>query len=52
LSDAIPDREEVALQYDPTREPLRFSNWAADMAMRTARQLQQARQKALANDGK
>jgi transposase InsO family protein len=50
LSNEIPNREEVALQYDPAREPLRFSNWAADMAMNTARQLHQARQRALKNN--
>lgn len=43
VTDQIPSREEVALQFDPTREPLRFSNWTADAAMKMARQIQAAR---------
>jgi len=45
LSNEIPDREDVALQFNAMREPLRFSNWTADMAMKVARQILEARQK-------
>lgn len=37
LSDQIPDGEAIAQAYDETKEPLRFSNWAADRAMQVAR---------------
>jgi hypothetical protein len=39
----IPDREDVALAFDANAEPLRFSSWAADNAMKRARQLNRAR---------
>jgi transposase InsO family protein len=47
LSKRIPDREEIALAFDATREPLRFSDFAADLAMKTARQIHNAREKAV-----
>jgi transposase InsO family protein len=45
VTDRIPDREQIALKFDETREPLRFSNWAADTAMKALRQLREARDK-------
>ena len=45
VRDQTPDREDIALKFDATREPLRFSNWRADMAAKTARQVQQVRKK-------
>jgi transposase InsO family protein len=43
LRDQIPDREDVALGFDATAEPLRLSSWAADIAMKRARQINRAR---------
>ncbi len=34
LCDQIPDREAVALRFDDSKEPLQFSNWATDQAMK------------------
>jgi hypothetical protein len=47
LANHIPDREDVALAFDATREPLRFSNWTADIAMKTARHIRGARERTL-----
>jgi transposase InsO family protein len=43
LRNQIPDREDVALAFDANAEPLRLSSWAADNAMKRARQLNRAR---------
>jgi transposase InsO family protein len=43
LRDQIPDREDVALGFDATAEPLRLSSWGADIAMKRARQINRAR---------
>ena len=43
VSGLIPERETIATDYDPSREPLRFSNWAADQAMKVARNVSEAR---------
>jgi transposase InsO family protein len=38
-ADVTPDRETIALAYDPSKEPLRFSNSKADLAAAIARQM-------------
>ena len=43
VSGLIPDRDAIAIAYDPNREPLRFSNWEADQAMKVARYVNEAR---------
>lgn len=43
LCNQIPDREDVALGFDANAEPLRLSSWAADIAMKHARQINRAR---------
>jgi transposase InsO family protein len=37
VTDRIPDGDVIAQKYDETKEPMRFSNWAADRAMQVAR---------------
>ena len=44
VSHLIPDREDVALHFDEKAEPLRFSNWKADLAMKISRQLKAMRE--------
>ena len=43
LSDLIPDAESVAVAYDQANEPLRFSNWALDQAMKLTRDIRAKR---------
>ena len=43
VSNRTPDREDVATEFDANAEPLRFSNFAADRAMRIARELEKTR---------
>ncbi len=43
LSDLIPDAESVAVAYDQANEPLRFSNWALDQAMKLTRDVRAKR---------
>jgi transposase InsO family protein len=47
LSDQIPDREDIALRFDASQEPVQFSNWAADKAMKTVRRINTTRKESL-----
>ena len=40
LIDAIPDREAIAVAFEKTKEPLRFSNYKVDLAAKLAREIQ------------
>ena len=44
VGDQIPDREAIAVAYNPSKEPMRFSNWAMDGAVKRARTAQSSNQ--------
>ena len=50
LGNQITDREDVALGFDAATEPLRFSSWATDIAMKHARQINRARADSRSNE--